>query len=85
MRPQSPDTDLQAEAVQLDLLRRSTVARRVATAVSMSRTVIGLACEALRRQNPGCTGTELLVRFVAIHHGSELAEAVRRDMERRPG
>ena len=83
MRSQSPDTDLQAEAVQLDLLRSSTVGRRVSTAVSLSRTAIELACRALRRQNPGCTDTEVLVRFVEVHHGSELAEALRRDMARR--
>ncbi len=83
MRPQSRDTDLAAEAVQLDLLRGSTVARRVSTAVSLSRTTIGLVCGALRRQNPAVTDAELLVRFVAIHHGPDLAEALRMDMVRR--
>ncbi len=83
MRPQSRDTDLAAETVQLDLLRGSTVARRVSTAVSLSRITIGLVCGALRRQNPAVTDAELLIRFVAIHHGTDLAEALRMDMVRR--
>ena len=83
MRTQSEDTDLQAEKVQLDLLRRATVARRVALAASLSKTAINLAIKAIRRQNPGLSDHEVLLRFVEIHHGLELAERLRIDLARR--
>ncbi len=83
MRTQSEDTDLQAEKMQLDLLRRATLARRVAVAASLSKTTINLAIRAIRRQNPGLGDHEVLLRFVEVHHGSELAERLRIDLARR--
>ncbi len=41
LRARSADTDPEAEGVQLDLLRRATVTRRVRLALSLSQTVIG--------------------------------------------
>ena len=84
MRTQSADTDLQAESVQLDLLRKATVARRAAIAISFSQTMIELACRAIRRQDPDLSDHEVLLRFVAIHYGPELAEGLLRDLARRP-
>jgi hypothetical protein len=83
MRTQSEDTDLQAEKMQLDLLRRATLERRVAAAVSLSKTAIQLATKAIRRQNPSLGDREVLLRFVEIHHGSELAGRLRIDLSRR--
>jgi hypothetical protein len=80
MRTQSADTDLQAESVQVELLRRATVARRVSLVVSLSRTVMELAARAIRRQNPNLSDHEILMRFVAIHYGPELAQGLRRDL-----
>jgi hypothetical protein len=78
MRTQSEDTDLQAERVQLDLLRRATVARRATTALSLSQTVVELARKAIRRQNP-----ELSKQGVAVHYGSELAGRLAAGLDRR--
>ncbi len=83
MRTQSADTELQAEAVQLELLRKATVARRAAIAISLSETVVKLACRAIRRQNSNLTDQEVLLRFVAVHYGSELAGRVRVALEQR--
>jgi hypothetical protein len=83
MRTQSEDTDLRAEKMQLDLLRRATLERRVAAAASLSETVINLAIQAIRRQNPDLGDHEVLLSFVEIHHGSELAGRLRRDLARR--
>ena len=83
-RTQSEDTELHAERKQLGLLRKATLARRVAIAVSLSRTVIGLAREAIRRRSPHLTERELILQFVDIHYGPELAERLRADLERRP-
>jgi hypothetical protein len=51
MRTQSEDTALGAECAQVSLLREATVARRMAIAVSLSQTIIGLARAA--RPRPG--------------------------------
>ena len=84
MRTQSSDTDLQTETIQLELFRRASVAKRVAAVISLSQSTIELACRAIRRQSPNCGEREVLLRFVAIHHGSELAERLRCDLARRP-
>jgi hypothetical protein len=83
MRAQSKDTELQAEMVQLDLLRKASVARRTAIVFSLSETVIELARKAIRRHEPNLSEHEVLLRFVAIHYGSELAERLRMDLRRR--
>jgi hypothetical protein len=83
MRTQSADTELHAEIIQLGLLREATVERRVAIATSLSETAIKLACRAIRRQNPDFGDHEVLLRFVTLHYGSELAEGLRKDLARR--
>jgi len=83
MRVQSEDTDVQAERVQIDLLRKATVARRSAIAFSLSDTMIALAHRAIRRQNPHLGDREILVRFTAVHYGRELAEKLDADLRRR--
>jgi hypothetical protein len=83
MRTQSEDTDLQAEKMQLDLLRRATLERRVAVAASLSKTAINLATRAIRRQNPGLGDHEVLLSFMEIHHVSELSGRLRIDLARR--
>lgn len=83
MRTQSKDTDLHAEMAQIDLLRKATIARRTFIAFSLSETTIGLARRAIHLQNPNLTNREVLLRFVAIHYGPELAEKIDRDLQRR--
>jgi hypothetical protein len=83
MRTQSADTELHAEGVQLELLRKATVARRASMAISLSETVVGLARSAIRRQNPHLSDQDVLLRFVAIHYGPDLAERLRIALARR--
>lgn len=83
MRAPSQGSDLRAESVQLALLRRAGVARRLAAAFSLSRTVFGLARAAIRRRYPDLGDREVLLRFVELHYGGELAGRLRRDLERR--
>lgn len=83
MRAQSSDTDLYAEKVQIDLLRKATVAQRTAIAFSLSETAISLARRAIRRQNLNLTERDMLLRFVAIHYGPELAKRIDLDLQRR--
>lgn len=83
MRTQSRDTDPPVEKVQMDLLRTASIAQRVAVAFSLSKTVIRLARDAIRRQNPQSTDREVMLSFVAINYGAELAEDLRIYLQRK--
>jgi len=71
------DTSPEAERVQLELLRRATVERRLRLALSLSSSVIALSREGLRRRMPGAREEEVGLRFVELHYGPEIAAAVR--------
>jgi hypothetical protein len=76
MRPiiaRAPDTDVEAERVQLELLRNATPGQRAALAMSLSATVISLACRALQTQDPDASDQEIKLRFVELNYGRELA------------
>lgn len=72
----SPDTDPEAERIQLDLLRRAGPTRRAQMALSLSAAVIDLARMALRRSFPEATEEEIRLRFVERHYGQELASGL---------
>lgn len=74
------DTEPGAERVQLELLRRATVERRLRLALSLSSSVVALAREGLRRRMPGAPEAEIGLRFVELHYGSEVAAEVRRHL-----
>ena len=73
MRVRPEDTHPDAEKAQLKLLRKATVSRRVTLACSLSQCVIDLAKRAIRRRYPHAEEQEILIRFVSIHYGAELA------------
>jgi hypothetical protein len=70
------DTDVEAERVQLDLLRAASPARRAGLAISLTATAIGLSRRALERQAPGASEEEIGLRFVELNYGRELAAEV---------
>ena len=82
MRAQWEDTDAATEKVYVELLRRSKPERRAEMALSLSRTVMSLALSNLRRLHPEASQEELLALFVEIHHGRDLAEALRQHIRR---
>jgi len=67
------DTDPEAAAFQLQLLRGATPARRVGLALSLSRSVIELSRAGIARRMPGASEREVALRFVALHYGEALA------------
>lgn len=69
----SADTDVEAERVQLELLRNASPGERAALAISLSATVISLARRALRNQDPAASEEEIGLRFVELSYGRELA------------
>ncbi|MGH9202094.1 MAG: hypothetical protein ACRD2A_12765 [Vicinamibacterales bacterium] len=77
------DTSAEAERVQIELLRATSVSRRLHLAWSLSATVIGAARRGLSRRLPAASTREIGLKFVETHYGPELAAAVRADLERR--
>jgi hypothetical protein len=79
----SADTSLDAERVQVALLRAAPVARRLHVALALSATIIGAARRALARAQPLASARELDLWFVELHYGADLAADLRADLDRR--
>ncbi len=77
------DTDPEAERVQLELLRRAGPARRLRLALSLSRTVMSLSRDGLARRLREASSEEVGLRFVALHYGADLADALRSELASR--
>ena len=77
----SPDTDSQAEKVQIELIRQSSVAKRISMVRSLSRTAMFLSRRAIRRANPSLSKREVDLLFVELHYGKDLAERLRSYIE----
>jgi hypothetical protein len=71
-----------ADRHQLELLRAATPAQRLRLARSMSATAIDLARSAIRARHPELSEQEVLLRFVEVHYGAELAAKVRAHLVR---
>jgi hypothetical protein len=74
MTSQSPDTAPEAEKVQIELIRQSSVSKRIATVRSLSLTTMYLSRRAIQRANPSLSEREVDLAFVAYHYGEDLAE-----------
>jgi len=82
MISQSPDTAPQAERVQIELIRESSVCERVSIVRSLSQTTMYLSRRAIQRTNPSLSEREVDLAFVANHYGEKLAECLRLYMGR---
>lgn len=71
------DTAPRTEKVLIELLRNATVAERLARMRSLTAAAIALSKRAIARANPELSATEVGLRFVEIHYGRDLANAVR--------
>ena len=71
------DTSPEAEKVQIELLRRATVAERFAMMESLTTMTINLSRRAIARANPELTPEELNLKWVELNYGKELADNVR--------
>jgi hypothetical protein len=80
MRDGLSDTDPEAERIQLELLRRAGPARRLQLALSLSRSVMSLSRGGIARSLEGASPEELGLRFVALHYGADLADALRAEL-----
>ena len=82
MISQSPDTAPEAERIQIELIRKSSVSRRLSTVRSLSQTTMYLSRRAIQRTKPFLSEREVDLAFVANHYGENLAECLRLYLER---
>ena len=66
------DTDADTEAEMIRLLREAPGWKRLALATALSSTVIELSRDALRRAHPGLSESEIRLRWVGVHYGSDM-------------
>ncbi len=83
MRTGLSDTDAQTSAAHLEILRAATPDRRLALALSLSRSVMSLARDAIARLSPGASDTEIGLQFVERCYGRPLADEVRAALAKR--
>ncbi|HKP53862.1 MAG TPA: hypothetical protein VJ183_14570 [Chloroflexia bacterium] len=83
MKTQSSDTHPDAERVQIELLRKATVAQRFGLVRSLTKTTRQLAWRAIQRAYPDASDEEVALLFAAHAYGQELAERLRHDLARR--
>jgi len=83
MRTQSSDTSPEAERVQIDLLRKAGVARRIELTFSLTQSAIELSRQGMRRRYPYASEKELDLLFVELNYGKELADCVRMALKRK--
>lgn len=77
------DTTLDAQQVQLCLLRDKSPAERLGLAVRLTSEVIRASKRAIARARPDLTEREVGHLFVELHYGRELADAIRLYEEQR--
>lgn len=77
MISQSPDTAPQAERVQIELIRESSVCKRISKVRSLSQTILYLSRRAIQRTNPSMSEREVDLAFVSNHYGEKLAKCLR--------
>jgi hypothetical protein len=83
MKTQLTDTHPKVKRVQISLLRKAGMERRLQLTFSLSSSAIQLSRAALRQRYPNLSERELRLKFVALCYGEELAGRVRRYLEHR--
>lgn len=69
--------------MQVRLLRAAGTTGRFARARSLTATTIALARRAIRRRHPDWSERDVLLEFVRVHYGADLASRVRAKLEQR--
>ena len=77
------DTHPEAGKVQIELIRKMTVAERLGVMRSMTATAIGLSRRAIAEANPELSPKEVEMLWVDIHYGKELGAGYREYLNNR--
>ena len=76
------DTHPEAEKVQIELIRRMSVAERIARMREWTRMLVHLSRQGLAKANPGLDERELDLLWVEHHYGPDLAARLRAYLEK---
>lgn len=83
MRTQSADTSPEAERVQIELIRKAPITKRIALMEAWSQFLIEANKQGIRERHPGASEEEINLIFVANNYGQDLADKVRAYLARR--
>ena len=72
------DTNPEIEKIQISLIRKTSIAKRISLLRSISQTAIMLSRRAIMRANPELSEQALKYKIVEHHYGSDLSERFRR-------
>jgi hypothetical protein len=71
------DTSSEAQDIQIAILRAKSPSQRVSLAARLSGDVIRASKKTIARVHPTFSADEVNDAFIALHHGQDLADAVR--------
>jgi len=71
------DTSQEARRVQIEILRAMSAESRAARAIAMSDDTTRWSRAAVRERMPGGTESDVILRWIELVYGAELAERVR--------
>ena len=83
MRTQSEDTSPEMERVQIELIRKASIAKSFEIMQSWSQLLIEANKQRIHKDNPDVSEEEISLIFVARHYGQALADRLRADLKRR--
>ncbi len=73
MKTQSIDTDPKIEKIQIELLKKQSIAKKFAQICSLSETTIQLSKRAIARSNKSLNEKELKLLFINYQYGKDIA------------
>ena len=82
-KTQSPDTSVEAERAQIEILRRMGPGKRLEMMRRLSRSQLKMAWSALNRAYPHLSERELQVKAVELWHGPAYAELLKAALKER--
>lgn len=82
-KTQSPDTSLEVEVVYFDLLRRQSRKERLNLTRGLTASAIHRERQMIRKQHPDWSKQEVLLHWVAIAYGQEIAERFQKGLQLR--
>ena len=76
MKTQSIDTKVDAENIQISLIRKKSISEKFSQVLRLSQTAIELSKRAIQRANEDLDAAQIDILFIEYHYGKELAEKV---------
>lgn len=73
---QSADTHPEIEKLQISLIKKASISKRLSRVRSLSQSVIQLSRRAILRANPALSQRDANLAFLEIHYGNDLSSSV---------